>query len=227
MCDPLVSLVYGSVQNATFPIFSGIQDERKRLLNAYRKAIRFTAFLTFPLMAGAFVVADPLFHLLFKAAWWPAIPFFQLLSLGGSFTILTAINNNFIKVSGRSSGILKIEIIKIVLTIAAILLLFRQQVLFMVAGLVAVRVVVYLVNLAYTQRYTGYKMAHQVLDTLPYLGLSLVAGALVWPLSALIDTPVWLLLGRTLGGSTVYFGLAYLTGSRILKESINLLFHRQ
>ena len=48
MCDMGVSLIYGSIQNATFPIFSTIQNERERLIRAYRKTIRFTAFITLP-----------------------------------------------------------------------------------------------------------------------------------------------------------------------------------
>ena len=32
MCDMGVSLIYGSIQNATFPIFSTIQNERERLI---------------------------------------------------------------------------------------------------------------------------------------------------------------------------------------------------
>lgn len=41
MCDMGVSLIYGSIQNATFPIFSTIQNERERLIRAYRKTIRY------------------------------------------------------------------------------------------------------------------------------------------------------------------------------------------
>ena len=61
-----VSLIYGSIQNATFPIFSTIQNERERLIRAYRKTIRFTAFITLPIMAGLFVTAGPVIRLLLK-----------------------------------------------------------------------------------------------------------------------------------------------------------------
>ena len=223
ICDPIVSLVYGSIQNATFPIFSNIQHDRLRLIKAYRKSIRFTAFLTFPLLVGGLMVAPALFHLLFKSQWWPAIPYFQLLCAGGCFTVLTAINNNFIKVSGRSSGILKIEIFKIILTIAAIALFLRASVLVMVAGLIAVRVAVHLINMAYTQRYTGYTFMAQAADTLPYVVLAaLMAGAVY--AASLVTSMAWLqLILQVVVGATVYIGLAYLTGSKILQEAISLL----
>ena len=223
ICDPIVSLIYGSIQNATYPIFSGIQEEHDRLINAYRKSIRFTAFLTFPMMCGAIAVAPALFRLLFKEAWWAAMPFFQLLCMGGCFTILTAINNNFIKVSGRSSGILKIEIFKIALTAAAIALFFRQGVLTMVGGLISVRLFVYIISMAYTQRYTGYRLTHQLRDILPYLAVSLFMMAAVWSVSLVVAHHLLLLVCQLITGMTVYFLIAYLSGSKILRESIELL----
>ncbi|MCH4147959.1 MAG: lipopolysaccharide biosynthesis protein [Prevotella sp.] len=227
ICDPIVSLIYGSIQNATFPIFSGIQDEHERLIKAYRKSIHFTSFLTFPMMIGAICVAPALFHLLFKAAWWPAIPFFQLLCMGGCFTILTAINNNFIKVSGRSSGILKIEIYKVIFTVIAIALLLHQGVLAMVAGLISVRLIVHLINMIYTQRYTGYRFMAQLKDTLPYLFIALLMGAVVWILGYAINNQVLLLICQIITGVIVYFAIAYTAGSKILKESLELLKRRK
>ncbi len=227
ICDPIVSLVYGSIQNATYPIFSNIQNQHDRLINAYRKSIRFTSFLTFPLLIGGVMVAPALFRLLFKSEWWDAIPFFQLLCMGGCFTVLTAINNNFIKVSGRSSGILRIEIIKMALTAVSIALLAREGVLAMVAGLMAVRGVVHLINIYYTQRYTGYGMWAQLCDTVPYLLLAVVMAAAVWSVGLVVDKP-WLLLPlQIVAGAAVYTLLAYATGSKILKDAIRLLLKKE
>lgn len=173
------------------------------------------------------MVAPALFRLLFKSEWWDAIPFFQLLCMGGCFTVLTAINNNFIKVSGRSSGILRIEIIKMALTAVSIALLARESVLAMVAGLMAVRGVVHLINIYYTQRYTGYGMWAQLCDTVPYLLLAMVMAAVVWSVGLVVDKP-WLLLPlQIVAGAAVYTLLAYATGSKILKDAIRLLLKKE
>lgn len=227
ICDPIVSLVYGSIQNATYPIFCNIQNQHDRLINAYRKSIRFTSFLTFPFLIGGVMVAPALFHLLFKSEWWDVIPFFQLLCVGGCFTVLTAVNNNFIKVSGRSSGILWIEIVKIVLTIVAIALLYKCGVLAMVAGLMGVRALVYLINICVTHRYTGYAVWPQLRDTVPYAVLSVVMAVAVWAV-AHVTHVAWLqLLVQLVTGVVVYVLLAYIAGSAILKETIGLLLKRK
>lgn len=223
ICDPIVSLVYGSIQNATYPIFSNIQNQHDRLVHAYRKSIRFTSFLTFPLLVGGIMVAPALFHLLFKPTWWDAIPFFQLLCAGGCFTVLTAINNNFIKVSGKSVGILRIEVIKILLTVISIALMMTSSVLAMVAGLMVVRAIVHLVNIYYTQRYTGYSAWAQVSDTIPYALLALVMAGTVYAAGLLTDTAWLQLIIQIVTGGITYIGLAYLCGSKILKEAIQLL----
>lgn len=227
ICDPIVSLVYGSIQNATYPIFSGIQDEHSRLINAYRKTIRFTAFMVFPMLLGALAVAPALFHVLFKQEWWAAVPFFQMLCLGGCCTVLTAINNNFIKVSGRSSAILKIEVAKIVLTIVAVILLLHESVLVMVGGLISVRAVVYVVNMAYTQRLTGYRMTAQLRDIGPYLCISLLMMAAVMSLRLVVENQLLLLFLQIAAGVAVYFLITYISGSKMLRESLELLKRRR
>lgn len=225
ICDPIVSLVNGSIQNATFPIFSHIQNEPERLVRAYRKSIRFTSFLTFPLLLGGIGIAPEVFHILFKQAWWAAIPYFQLLCAGGCCTVLTAINNNFIKVSGRSSAILKTEICKIFFTVVAIVWLMRSSVLAMVAGLMGVRFCVHLVAMAFTHRYTGYRFLSQLLDTAPYL---LLGGAMLATLYGLeqiapLAQSAWIMLAaKVVVGAVVYLGLTYATGSRILQEILKL-----
>lgn len=227
MCEMGVSMIYGSIQNATFPIFSSIQNDPERLIRAYRKTIRFTAFITFPLLTGLILIARPFIELLLKEEWWPSIPFFQLLCAGGCFTVLTAINNNFIKVSGRSDRILKLEYLKVLVTIIALALTYDKPVLTMVIGLVIGRGVIYVANIGYAGRLTGYRWGMQLRDLLPYLSLSLVMAAAILPLTLVIGHPLLLLLAQTVGGAALYLMLAYLTGSRILKEAMELLFNKK
>ncbi len=198
-------------------------ERTERLIRAYRKTIRFTAFITLPIMAGLFVTAGPVIRLLLKEEWWPSIPFFQLLCLGGCFTILTAINNNFIKVSGRSDGILKIEYYKIAFTVAVVLLTYREDVLTMVAGLVVTRLLVYIINMIYTAHYTGYRFSMQLMDLLPYAGLSTLMTLLLLPIGGWIENQLLLLVTQAAAGTVIYIGTAYITGSKILKDSLELI----
>lgn len=226
MCDMGVTTLYGSIQSATFPIFSSIQNEPERLIRSYRKTIRFTSFLTFPVMMGLIIIAPSMFRILLKPEWWPAIPFFQWLCAGGCFTILTAVNNNFIKVSGRSDGILKLEYFKVIITVIVLAVTFGFPVQTMVIGLVITRFLVYLINMIYTARFTGYSFGNQFADLLPYLLLAAAMSTCIFPLKFVIHSDLLLLPLQIVAGIALYIILSYLSGSKIIKESFELLFKR-
>ena len=226
MCDMGVTTLYGSIQSATFPIFSSIQNEPERLIRSYRKTIRFTSFLAFPIMMGLIIIAPSMFRLLLKEEWWPAIPFFQWLCAGGCFTILTAVNNNFIKVSGRSDGILKLEYFKVAITVIVLAVTFQYSVQIMVIGLVITRLLVYLINMVYTARFTGYSFMNQFVDLLPYLLLAAFMSLCILPLKLIISNDLILILLQMASGILIYIALSFLTGSKIMKESFELLSKR-
>jgi O-antigen/teichoic acid export membrane protein len=225
--DMGVTTLYGTIQSATYPIFSSIQDDRARLIRSYRKTMRVTAFATFPVMAALVVSAPALFDLLLKDEWLPAVPFFRWLCVGGCFTILCAINNNFIKVSGRSDAILKLEYCIIALTAVAVIATMRHDVLTMVTGLVAVRIAVYLINIWFTARHTGYAMLAQLRDIAPYLLLAVVSAAVAMFVGKLFTGCILTLAAQFLSLAAVYLLLALLLGSKVVKESFQILFSRR
>ncbi len=227
MCDMGVSSIYGSIQSATYPIFSSIQEDKERLLRAYRKTIRLTSFLTFPAMIGLVLVGNPFIRIALTDKWAHSIPFFQLLCVGGIFTILTAINTNFLKVSGRSDILLKLEVSKLVVTAIALVCTLHQSVWIMVAGQVVARLVIYLANIIMVHRHGNYPAWFQLKDIMPYLLESLLLFACLYPLSFVIAD-----LRLLLSAQILLFGFAYISlnkwlGSNILDEIIHLLFKRK
>jgi PST family polysaccharide transporter len=79
MLTPLqnVSSVIGQV---TLPAFAQIQDDNERFRSAYLRSSSIIALLTFPMMAGLGIVADPLIHCVLGSKWLGAIPIFQILA---------------------------------------------------------------------------------------------------------------------------------------------------
>ena len=227
MCEMSVNTICGSIQSATFPIFSSIQNEKDRLLRLYRKTIRLTAFFTFPAMIGLVLVGEPFIRITLTDKWEHSIPFFQLLCVGGIFTILTAINSNFIKVSGRSDVLLKLEIIKIIATVVILLCTFHQSVWIMVLGLVITRMFVYLFNLIAVNRYCEYSSYAQLKDIFPYFALSLVLFFSLYPLSFIISNLYILLTLQIALFAVAYFALSKLFGSKITEDLIFLVFKKK
>jgi O-antigen/teichoic acid export membrane protein len=227
MSDMGISTIYGSIQSATFPIFSSIQDDKERLLRAYRKTIRFTSFLTFPSMIGMVLVGNPFIRIALTDKWANAIPFFQLLCIGGIFTVLTAINTNFLKVSGRSDAILKLEFFKLVVTVIALLCTMHASVWVMVSGLVIARIAIYIANIIMVHKNGNYPGWYQVKDIMPYLLQSLLLFACCYPLCFFIKNLALLMATQILLFATAYICFNKWMGSAIFDEIISLLFKRK
>ena len=68
------------IASVLLPAFSRIQDDNERFRSAYLRACVLTALITFPVMAGLGVVADPLIRAVLGIRWIPTIPIFQILA---------------------------------------------------------------------------------------------------------------------------------------------------
>lgn len=223
----VISSIYSSLQTATYPIFSSIQDDRERSIRAYRKTIRFTAFLTFPLLIGLVSIASPFISIILKADWAGCIPFFQLTCLAGIFTILGTVNQNFVKAYGRSDVIFKLEIIRTLLIIVCLLATLRESVLMMILFQTIAQAVIYLISIVYIGHIVGYRWTYQLRDILPYAALSVAMWALLLLPDYFIRTNYLLLLVKIVAGVAFYYFANRWLGSQILNEATEILFKRK
>ncbi len=68
------------IAQATFPAFARIQDDNVRFRQAYTRSCMLIALISFPVMAGLGVVADPMIRAILGARWVGAIRVFQVLA---------------------------------------------------------------------------------------------------------------------------------------------------
>lgn len=98
------------IGKVTFPLLSKIQNDKQYLQEIFIRLVRFTFFVSAPLMIILSASAKPLILTLLGEKWNEAIPIFQILCFGGIFYTLQALNVNAIKIYGRTDYILKGEI---------------------------------------------------------------------------------------------------------------------
>ena len=101
-----------SIQSVTFPALARIKDEEEKFAESYRLVAMATCLIMFPIMAGLIATTEDFYHLLLKADWYPAIPYFQILCVGGFFYPLSYISYNILKVKSDGSIVLRLEIVK-------------------------------------------------------------------------------------------------------------------
>lgn len=108
--------INGVLANVTFPVFSKLQDDNERLLLAYRKYIKTSSMCIFFCCILIAALGRPLVLFLLTDKWVDAIIFLQIYSFAIMFDHLSSINLNIIKVKGRSDLILRLEVIKRVIS---------------------------------------------------------------------------------------------------------------
>lgn len=97
-----VSSVIGRV---IFPALSHMEDDKARVREAYIRATRYIAVITFPLMAGLFVLAPQLVRVVLGTKWERSIFLIQVLALVGALgSIYTTIG--WIYMSQGRTGVL-------------------------------------------------------------------------------------------------------------------------
>jgi O-antigen/teichoic acid export membrane protein len=92
---------------ALFPAFTKMQDDYGRFRVAYLRACAAIAFLTFPLMIGALILADELVRVLLGPKWVPTIPVFQILALVGMVQSISTTVGQIYIATGRTDLMLR------------------------------------------------------------------------------------------------------------------------
>ncbi|WP_163583216.1 lipopolysaccharide biosynthesis protein [Gracilibacillus saliphilus] len=101
-----------ALQRVTYPILSKFKDDPRMLSTNYRRLIRSTAFIHFPIIMALSAISPILIPLVLGSQWEESVPFFQLLSVVGMLYPIQALNLNILKVVGRTDVFLALSIIK-------------------------------------------------------------------------------------------------------------------
>jgi len=213
-----------SLGQVLFPSMVHLQNDLDSLKKAYRKTIRLSLFLHFPLMIGLWTVAEPLFRLLLTDKWAPSIPYFQILCIVGMLYPLHVLNLNILKVKGRSDLFLRLEIVKRALVVLTIFTTYRWGIIAILYGQIATSLIGYFLNSYYSGRLINYSQCNQIKDLIPSFGSAVIMGFIMYLVGLLpVDSHLLKILFQTLAGVLVYFLVSLKTSSSELKEFMEIL----
>lgn len=208
----------GIIQRVTFPVLCTIRDDDERLQNVYRRFLRLSAFIIFPLMVGLAAVAYPLVVLLLKEQWLFAATLLQIICFSMMWYPIHAINLNLLQVKGRSDLFLKLEVWKKCIGIIILCITIPMGLVAMCVGSIVSSLIALVINTYYTGKLIHVGFFRQMQDLLPIMAYSFSMGVLVWGVVQILPSD-WsrLLVGIPIG-IIYFFAIAYLTGSKDLEE---------
>ena len=180
--DVATQAMTATIQRVTYPVLSGIQEQHERLKQSFKKIIKLSGFLIFPVMVGVAAVAEPLILLVFGEKWADMIPYFQLLCIAGMLYPIHALNLNILQVKGRSDLFLYLEIIKTIVPTVLIFIVFWMDwgITALVATVVLDSHISLFINIYFSGREISYSVKEQIQDLLPIYAISLAMGAIVY-----------------------------------------------
>lgn len=205
----------------TYPILSKLQDNEVALRDTYRKIIKYSSFIIFPLMIGLLVLAEPLISVVLSDKWSPAVPFLQILCLDWMLDHISGINLNLLYVKKRSDLALRLEILKKSIAVLILFLTLPFGLVIMCWGRVVYSVIATYINTIYTKNLICLPLYKQLMDLFPFFLSSVLMGAIVYATSLFSSTPLFKLLIGSFSGFVVYTIIALLFFNPILKDIKN------
>lgn len=188
------------IQRVTYPVLSNIQDDRERMVVAYKKLIKITMFLTAVSMFFLGAVAEPLLYCLIGPKWHEAAVYLPLICISGSSYPLHAINLNMLQVQGRSDLFLILEIIKKIIAIGPLVVGAFVGIMPMLYANILVNIIEFFLNSHYSGKYLGYSSWMQIKDVAPSYTLAIIIAISIYflkyfPLSPWIVLPLQIIVG--------------------------------
>ena len=217
----IINNVNSSIMSVMFPAIASIQDDKKRVKAVTRRAIVTSSFFIFPMMMGLAVMAKPLVHVMITDKWLPAVPFIQFCCFAYATWPLQTANLQVIQGLGRSDIFLKLEIIKKVISIAALIITIPHGLMVVMWARCGTTVMGSILNASPNKKLMGYSYLEQIKDLLPSVILSCIMGAVVWSISLIGMNVVLQIFVQFFAGAAVYFALAFLFKLECLTYVIN------
>ena len=221
------SFISNTMAQVAQPVLTNADNEEGRQQRVFRKMLRFTSLVCFPLMFGLALVAHEFIIVTIGAKWEPSVILLQILCIGGAFIPLQTLYQNLIISRKRSDIYLRLVALQIVLQIILTLSFAKLGIVAMVAAFSAL-------NLLFTacwhfalQRILPLSMFDVLKDTIPFTLIAAVV-MVATHYATLSITNLWLLLLiRIMMAAALYLVAMRLLNVAILKECLQFIRKKQ
>lgn len=213
----------GIIQRVTYPVLCEIQDDNERLSSIYRRFLKLSAFVIFPLMVGLSSVARPFVDIMLGRQWEFCGQLLQIICFSMMWYPIHSINLNLLQVKGRSDLFLRLEIIKKILGVFVLCLTAPFGLVVMCYGSILNSLVALAINTYYTGKLINVGFLRQMRDLLPTLALCLAMFTLILSVNSFLSGNAAKLCTGVVTGVAFYSLTSYVFKFSELKELLSLI----
>lgn len=209
------------------PVLASVNEEEGRQERVFRKMLRFTSFLSFPLMLGLALVAHEFILLTVGPKWEQCVPLLQMLCVGGACLPIHTLYQNAVISNGRSDIYLRLVSLQIILQIGITLSLTAQGITMMVAAFSLLNVLFTLCWHFALHSIRPISLWDTLKDILPFAFVATACMLLTYVLTTWTDTLWLLLLLRIAIAGLLYLGAMKLLHAKTLDECLNFILKKR
>ena len=201
-----------SINSVLFPAMSSAQESPERVKAMTRRAIKTSTYIMAPMMMGLAACSQQVIRILLTEKWLPCVPYLIIFCITQMFLPIHTANLNALKALGRSDLYLKLEILKKIVGMTALLLTIQHGMMAMAYSLLVTNVISQLINSWPNKTLLDYAYPEQLLDILPSIILAVGMGGVTYSVS-FAGLNEWL----TLTFQVLLGILIYVAGSMVFK----------
>lgn len=221
-----IYLLQGMLAQVSQPVMVMARESKERQLHIIRKLIRFTAFLSFPLLFGFALVAVEFITYALTDKWLQSARFIQILSISGAFMPLVTVFQNAILSHGKSAVYMVCTITLSCCLIGMVLAFSDYGVRTLVIGFTILQLIWVFVWHFFVWRITGYTLGMFLWDILPFAVTAASVMLTVHFLTRSIESEPLLLATRVPLAAILYYLVMKCARAKVLDECTTFILQR-
>ena len=221
------SVVSGALSQVSQTVLVSAADNGDRERRVFRKMMRFTAFLSFPVMFGLALVAEEFIVLTISDKWLGSVVLLRILCISGAFMPFYTLYQNLAISSGRSDIYMWLNIVQIVLQIGVILLFHPYGMTAMVVAYTVFFIIWLAVWQIYARRFIGLGFADTIRDIAPFMMTAAATMGITFMITKNMGSPAMVLPARIVIAAALYAGTMKMTKSEMLDECTAFIFRKK
>ena len=219
--------INGMLTSVAQPVLSTLSDDKERQLNALRKMLRFTAFVSFPAMFGLSFTSQELIVLAVTDKWLPSANIMQILCIGGAFIPFSGLFSQLMLSRGHSSIYMWNTIALSLSQLFGAYLLYPYGITPMLYAFISINMGWTFVWLHFIQKEIKLSLPNFLKDISPYLLLSIACIFACSFITEPIENVGLRLIGKISIVGLFYIAILWKANSTILQESIHFIFKKK
>lgn len=206
------------VQSVTFPILACLQNDRERMNSVYRRMMGLVVFSVVPTLTLFAMLAEPFVRFFLTDKWTAIVPLMQWLCFARMITPINGVNMNILNAIGRSDLFFWVDISKLPLTIAALVITIPLGLTAVVIGHFITSFICFFINAYYPGKLFGFGALRQLKGMWRILCATLAMSMAVFSSTVVLPSDFLKLLIGIPVGTAVYLLMSYLLRIKEIEE---------